>query len=257
MGQWDIHQYYFDFFCLTCPHITSSKLHLSFIIFGQWGCRVDGLGWDGGSCRKSIWILEQCNTFFHSWSPGRWSSSGGSSSQSRLSKVPQIASCKRRRIGGVPYPLLWLRAGNCWHAKPVSASQLLASQHALTPHGQAHTLTLFSSSSSWSPFVFRRRHSDPDGGGLPGEGAGGHLGNLTHTVTHTHRGPRGLCWWWWKWRSRPRWRGVRGQEGRICQGECFKALPMGILVLRRVLAWTHYYVTSATRLEQWFMVWSS
>ena len=191
MGQWDIHQYYFDFFCLPCPHITSSKLHLSFIIFGQWGCRVDGLGWDGGSCRKSIWILEQCNTFFHSWSPGRWSSSGGSSSQSRLSKVPQIASCKRRRIGGVPYPLLWLRAGNCWHAKPVSASQLLASQHALTPHSQAHTLTLFSSSSSWSPFVFRRRHSDPDGGGLPGEGAGGHLGNLTHTVTHTHRGAKG------------------------------------------------------------------
>ena len=44
MGQWDIHQYYFDFFCWPCPHITYSKLHLSFIIFGQWGCRVDGLG---------------------------------------------------------------------------------------------------------------------------------------------------------------------------------------------------------------------
>ena len=170
-------------------------LKVASFLHNIWTMRLQG-GWVGvegcgGSCRKSIWILEQCNTFFHSWSPGRWSSSGGSSSQSRFSNVPQIASCKRRRFGGVPYPLLWLRAGNCWHAKPVSASQLLASQHALTPHGQAHTLTLFSSSSSWSPFVFRRRHSDPDGGGLPGEGAGGHLGNLTHTVTHTHRGAKG------------------------------------------------------------------
>ena len=100
-----------------------------------------------------------------------------------LRTLQTCKSCTSANCWGTPSPPpLWLRAGNCWHAKPVGASQL-ASQHALTPHGPAHTI--------FSPpcaklLVFRRLlDCDPDGEGLLWGGAGGHLGNFTDSVTHT------------------------------------------------------------------------
>ena len=252
MGQWDIHQYYFDFFLLALSPY--NLLKVASFLHNIWTMRLQG------------WWVGVAGNQFGSWSSATLSFTldhlASDHHQEDLPHNQDCPTCRKLRaakdVGLGDYPT---HSSDCELGIADMQSQSVHLSCWLVSMLWRHTVKQILSPFSPLPLPEAPLFSDA---GTVTQMAGASLergrgatwaSSLTRWHTHTG-GPRGLCWWWWRWRSRPRWRGVRGQEGRICQGECFKALPMGILVLRRVLAWTHYYVTSATRLEQWFMIWT-